>query len=446
MTNVLKENVYMKSFDSFVSPGQKDTPPGWLAELRTQAYERFKQIGFPTKKLDVWKHTPLEWILGVPFVSGDGGMPEKSDVSFLKNLFSLTPEHENRIVFINGVYSARYSSARSLPQGVVLGRLAESMGRWPDKVRSYLAPRLSIETNAFSLVNTFSFKDGVFVYMPHDTAVKRPLDLFFVTLPTDGELRVFYPRILIVLEDRATAEIAVNFTGDAPARYFNNAHAEIHLGQGAVLHYSCVQRESKQAFSLLSNHFTLKKESVLDALSFNLSGRLVRNTHEVEFTGEHASASHKGLSVLSGESQAFHYALVEHAAPRCVSRQYYKNVLADKSQSEFNSLVHVHSGAERSDSNQLNKNLLLSDAARCYSRPQLKIDADDVVCTHGAATGQFNQEELFYLRSRGFSEKEARSMLTVGFAEEILEAVEPALLKKQFKFLVNEALKRVIGS
>jgi len=409
----------------------------WLGQIRQEAYERFQAIGFPTKGLEGWKYISLDPIMSASFVLA-GGKSSQAAVSFKS-------QEENRLVFVDGVYSEEYSSTGFLPHGVFLGRLAENIEFTPDIVRPYLEQRLETETNAFSLINMFSFKDGAFIYVPKNISIDKPLNLFFVTSPTADAPQLFYPRILIVLGDRASAEVVAHFIGGASGKYFNNSDADIHLGEGAKLDYSYIQRESKGAFGFLSNRYTLKKESALNVLSFSEGGLLVRNENQVAFTGEYASASLKGLSVLSGESQTFHHAVVEHAVPHCTSRQFYKAILTDKSKSEFNSLVHVHRGAEKSDSNQLNKNLLLSDFAQSYSRPQLKIEADDVACTHGATVGQLEKEELFYLRSRGFSEKLARFVLTYGFAEEILEAFKPESLKTGLEALVSRELQRVTG-
>ena len=435
--------MYRELVESTVLP--KETGHlAWLSDLRREAYDRFKTIGFPTKGLEEWKYTALDPILSASYVPSEGRFSKKYDTNYLKSLFSSAVENEKRLVFVNGVYSDEYSSTGFLPHGVFLGRLAENIEFTPEMVRPYLAPGLKGETNAFSLINTFSFKDGAFVYVPDNCVVEETLNLTFVASLTEKEPEVFYPRGLIVLGDHARASVVLNFVGAPGSRYFSDAHVEAHLGEGASLNYCYVQRESREASSFLSNHLTLKKESVLNVLSFSAGGTLVRNENHVTFTGENALASHKGLSVLSGTSQAFHHAVMDHAAPRCTTRQYYKNILSDSSKSEFNSLVHVRRDAQKSDSNQLNKNLLLSDLAQAYSRPKLKIDADDVACTHGATVGQLEKEELFYLRSRGFSEKAARFVLTYGFAEEIMEEFKPESLKKELELLVKEQLEHVI--
>ncbi|OIO38402.1 MAG: Fe-S cluster assembly protein SufD [Candidatus Omnitrophica bacterium CG1_02_46_14] len=435
--------MYKELVESTVLPKETGSL-GWLGEIRSQAYERFKAVGFPDRHLEEWKYTPLDPVMSASYVSSEGYSLRRHDSNYLKSLFTPTVENEKRLVFVNGAYSKEYSSTKFLPQGVLFGRLAENIEFTPDLVQSTLAANTNNETNPFSLINTFNFKDGAFVYIPDNCNVEETLNVTFTASLPEGKSEVFYPKILIILGKRAKASIVLNMRGDARSRYFNNAHAQVHLGEGSNLDYVYVQRESKKASSFLTNRTLLKKESMLNVLSFATDGTLIRNENHVVFTEPHGFSSHKGLSVLSGGSQFFHQAVMDHEASGCTSRQFYKNILSDRSKSEFNSLVHVRRDAQKSDSNQLNKNLLLSDLAQAYSRPKLKIDADDVACSHGATVGQLEKEELFYLRSRGFSEKAARFMLTYGFAEEIMEEFKPESLKKELELLVKERLEHVI--
>ena len=432
---------YRESFTEDLLKVQAPAWP-WIAKLRQEAYERFKSIGFPTRKLESWKYVTLDPLLNASFVSSDKNAAPELDLALSKELsFS---EGSPRIVFVNGVYSETLSSINFLPHGVFLNRLSENMEFTPEIVQPYLTAGLEEESNAFSLINLFSFKDGAFVYVPANSTLDEPLHILFVESGTSAEAVALYPKILIVLGEHATAAVTLNFIGGARGKYFRNAHAQIHLGKSSALDCNIIQRESKEAFSFLSSRYFLEKESRLNVTSFSQGGLVTRNDSEVKLIGERASVSLKGLSVLSGESQVFHHAAVHHLVPHCVSRQFYKNILADKSKSEFDSLVHVGHNAVKSDSNQLNKNLLLSDFAQEYSRPKLKIDNDDVACTHGATVGQLQETELFYLRSRGFSEASARFVLTYGFAEEILEGVKPEPLKTRLEALVSEELKKVI--
>lgn len=430
--------------DSFSESLLKSEPAAWpwLAHLRQEAYERFKALGFPTQKEEAWKYTSLGPLLEARLVSPGKESLKSFDPKRVEN--SVLAEEEHRLVFVNGIYSEVLSSPGILPHGVFFERLSTNIELTPDLVKPYLASRLKEEKNPFSLINAFSFKDGIFVTIPKNTVVENPLHILFVSTHENGRALAFYPRILVVLGEEARANLVVNSVGDTPEKYFSNTVSEIVLEKGARLSFSTVQRESKAGEVFLSNHYSLNKESHLDVLSFSQGGLLTRNEHHVEFKGENGFVSLKGLSVLSGDSQVFCHMVVDHEAPECTSRQFFKNILTDRSKSEFNSLVHVHRDAKKSDSNQLNKNLLLSDFAQSYSRPKLQIDNDDVTCTHGSATGQLQEAELFYLRSRGFSESQARFVLTYGFAEEILEEVKPASLKSELETLVSRELERVI--
>ncbi len=188
----------------------------------------------------------------------------------------------------------------------------------------------------------------------------------------------------------------------------------------------------------------LQRNAVLECASFVLGGVSVREETHVRFDGEGASASLKGLGVLRGDSRLIQQVTAEHAAGHCTSEQFFKNVLADSARSEFNSLVHVHPGAQQSHSQQLSKNMLLSERAQAHARPQLRILNDDVSCAHGATVGQIEKEEIFYLRSRGLSEEAARLLLINGFAQEIVDRVTDARSRERIGQRVHRALEEMV--
>jgi Fe-S cluster assembly protein SufD len=428
---------YGQSFGSFAAL-EKTEALKWLTGLRRNAYERFQAVGFPTKAKEEWKTLSLEPLLGATFADESlkpaSGLTERGVRDW--SLGEETP----RLVFLNGHAAPEFSSAEFLPHGVFLENLSENLHLVPDFVRPYLGSRVQEESNAFALVNTFSFKDGALVFIPPDTAVETPIHILFLTRGGSQSQPVFYPRILVVLGDRAKARVVVTAISETPGGYFSNAVSEVCLGEGASLDYSAIERGGQNGFRFSSNRFYLKKESVLELFTFSQGGAWTRPETQVEFGGDHASATIRALSVLGGVSQAFHHVEVNHRAGLCKSRQFYKNILSGQSKSEFNSLVRVYRDAKGSDTNQLNRNLLLSDTAQCFSKPRLQIDADDVSCTHGATVGQIEKDELFYLKARGLSEKEARFLLTYGFAEELIETVKPAGLRAALEALVREEI------
>ncbi len=218
---------------------------------------------------------------------------------------------------------------------------------------------------------------------------------------------------------------------------------EIELGPNAFLQVTDTRGAAKGARANAVSHATLAEGSRLEFIGVACGEGVMEHRFEVDLKGKDASVSLKALSVLGGESEMRNNTVVHHSAPGTVSRQVYKDILSGKAQSGYSGLVHVHRGADKSDSNQLNRNLLLSDDASAHSEPQLKIDADDVKCTHGSSTGQLPDEEVFYLRSRGLDQAAARSLLIYGFAEEILQEIPAGDVRNELEALVRSGLKEV---
>ncbi len=330
-------------------------------------------------------------------------------------LFDLPGIKQHRLVFLNGVYSENDSRINGLPPGVVLEALSKGRGlalSIPDKVIvEELVHMLFFSINAGNAARPLSFSTDILIRAGASTRLKMVVDELSL-----GEARTESERTF-----------------------------ETRLAPGACVNFYQIQRGGKGT-SVSTNRFYLKQHSDLEFFNFVQGGDVTRSDNEVHFEGEHGFCSLKGLAVLDGASQVVNRIKAYHKVPRCISRQFYKNILSDKSKSEFNSLVHVLKGALKSDSQQLNKNILLSDEAQARVQPQLRIDADDVACTHGATVGQLEKDELFYLTSRGLSKEVARFLLTYGFAEEILEGVEPAVLREELETLVKNGLQKASGN
>ncbi len=404
---------------------------GWLTKLRQAAYRRFQEQGFPTRKLEAWKYLPLDLILNARFAENDESViPAQAGIKF-----------DSRFSAGGG---PAFGGRGNDKNGVILEDLDRAIESRPDLVQPYLAPSAESEPNAFVSINTFSFKQGVFLFIPDGVTLPEPIHLLIGQSGPSPEPQAFHPRILVVAGADAHFSLIMDYVGFQNEKFLSNTVAEIYLGDGSSLEFLQFQREPNEVFQFVTNRFFLKKESVLRVRQFVRGGAVTRNENEVCFLGARAEATLKGLSVLSGESQVYQHAVVRHEVGDCTSRQFYKNILADASKSEFNSLVAVEKDAAGSHSQQLNRNLLMSDFAQAFSRPQLRINADDVQCTHGATVGQIEKDELFYLRSRGLSEKEARFVLTYGFAHEFVEEITSPLLRSQMEKLVSEELERVI--
>ncbi|MDP3919703.1 MAG: Fe-S cluster assembly protein SufD [Candidatus Omnitrophota bacterium] len=428
---------YAEQFESLVfSPRNSD--PEWLSGMRERSCERFRAVGFPTRKWEGWKYIPLEFVLKKefePIAGEDSGGAEDDLTPFL-----LSKETSARLVFINGKPSEGHSEKRDLPKGVILENLPKAIREHEDLLKKFWADATPEDANGFAAVNTYSFSDGVFFYVPRGTVMEMPVQLLFASTPGPSA-PVFYPRLLLVLEEGAEVSIVFDSVSIRKAASLMNAVADIVIGKKAKLRWVQVQRKQPYDFELLMTRCRLAEDSTFDAVSFASGGALTRSETHLDLDGDRSACSMRDLSVLDGASQIFGHATVRHRARDCRSRQLTKNILAGSARSEFNSLVHVVEGVRGSNSNQLNRNLLMSADARAYSRPQLKIDADEVQATHGSATGQLEPGEIFYLRSRGLSEHAARLALMRGFAGEVVENVEPASLKVNLLDSVDRILQ-----
>lgn len=435
-----KDKIYRQSLDGLVF-GQNGRST-WFDAVRRRSYEKFSELGFPTRKLEAWKYVDLESVLNTAFT---GTAPDTrvrcSDIEkfFLPN----TPQ--SRLVFVNGLYASEFSSLGHLPEGVILEDLAEGIRDREELLKPYLAAFGSNETNAFAAINTFSFKSGLLLYIPDKVVLEDAIHVVLVTAGDGNKPRIFYPRLLVVAGASTRLNLIVDQVQVNDPRYLSNLVSEVYLKPNACVNYFQVQRLGPSACTFAANRFYLGRYSSLNALVFTSGGSVTRNETEVHFEEEHGFCSMKGLSVLGDLSQAYHHLAAHHKAAHCTSSQFYKGILAGQAKSEFSSLVHVYPGAQKSDSRQLNKNLILSDLAQGYSRPQLKISADDVSCFHGATSGQPDKDELFYLRSRGLSEQSARYILVDGFAEEIIAEIPDKSLRDGVRQLAVRRLKEMTG-
>lgn len=270
-----------------------------------------------------------------------------------------------------------------------------------------------------------AFANVVLVTIPKETSVSEPIEFNF----SAEENSANFPHIIVVAEPGSKATIIENY--ESSAANFTNTAIQVFVAENANLTHYRVQKESAEAFHIGTTEVTLKRGSVYNSTNINLGARLSRHDIHLKFTEEGGEAFVDGLYMLGGEQHHDTHSEIDHALPNCVSHQTYKGVLNDKSRGVFNGKVFVRENASGTDAQQSNKNLLLSNDARVDTKPQLEIFNDDVKCSHGATVGQLEDEELFYLLSRGLNESLAKNLLTYGFAEEIVNKIEIETIKKE---------------
>jgi Fe-S cluster assembly protein SufD len=399
---VTDRDAYVTAFTDVESSLARHSRPA-VQRLRRAAIASFGEIGFPSERHEDWKFTNL--------------------APYLRTSFLLSPTGGARSTIESG----------SLPAGVLVMKLDEALEKHPELVERHLGQHADFKSHPFVALNTAFWRDGAFVYVPPDVVVEEPIRLTHQTAPDNEDVQyLHYRRVLLVLGRCSQATVVEEFDGSGGA-YAINTVSEVVLEDGAHLDHYKVQEESPVAFHLACTKVTLSRDSNLSTQYIGLGGRLVRNEVRILFTGENAEATVNGLYRATGTQHADNHTVIDHAKPHCASHELYKGILDGKARGVFNGKIYVRQDAQKTDAKQTNQTLLLSANATINTKPQLEIFADDVKCTHGATVGQLDDEQLFYLRTRGIALTEARNMLTVAFANDVIGRIKIASLRDRLE-------------
>jgi Fe-S cluster assembly protein SufD len=413
--------------------------PGWLQEHRRAGMARFRHAGFPTTRHEAWRFTDVKAIAHTPFAlarpPADGAVTPEAVREFV------VPGVQPLVaVFVNGRFAPRLSSLGELPAEVRVGSLEDASRQVPAVVERHLGRYASIEGNPFTALNAGFTRDGAFVLVPRNVVVAAPIQLLFVSDPLGGGSFVTHPRSLIVVEPGAQVSLVESYVGAGDGPYWTNAVTETVVGENARVDAYRVQREGPNGFHTATAQTYQARSSVYSCITFAFGGTLTRHDLGAVLDGEGAEATLDGLSVLGDRQHVDVHTTLDHAKPHCTSWEFFNGVFDGRARGVFNGRIIVREGAQKTDSKQTNNNLLLSRQARADSQPQLEIYADDVKCTHGATLGPIDDQQVFYLQSRGLDAAAARSLLTYGFAAEILSNVRLDALRDAMDRLVRARL------
>jgi Fe-S cluster assembly protein SufD len=392
----------------------------WIDELRRAAMSRFSEVGFPSNKEEDWRQTNVAPIAKIPF------KPARANEKVTRDdihQFSFREESQCELVFINGIFSPQLSDLQDQPPGLRVANLASLLEGGSKRLPKYLAHYADIRKNPFVALNTGFLNDGAVVYLDSNTAIYRPLHLLFITT-AGAEPTVAHPRVLIVAGDNVHGTIVETYAGIGSGVYFNNTVTEIIAGENTQLDHCRLQHETLEAFHISTTQAQLGRTSTFVTQSATLGGQLTRNDLNVVLNGEGAEATMNGLVLIGGKQHVDNHTLLDHAKPYCPSHELYKHVLSGSATGVFRGKILVRQDAQKTDSKQTSRSLLLSDDADMNSQPALEIYADDVKCTHGSTVGPVDEEMMFYLRSRGISLEASRHLLTYAFAADITRRIQ----------------------
>lgn len=425
---VKEESLYSAAFCALKEKGDGKMP-SWVERLRESALARFEQLGFPTTDEEDWKYTNVAPITKGRFEPVIERAGSRLDAGAVES-FIYSEARRSCLVFVNGLYHPELSSLDALPSGVIASDLGEALiSGHAETLREHLTRTASYPEDGFTALNAAFLSSGAFLYIPKGVRVESPIQLLFLSDSTE-EVAIF-PRVLIIADRESESTIIESYAATDESVYFTNAVVELSVGESARLVHYKVQRESERSFHIATTQADLGRSSVYDSTTITLGAQLSRHGIGVKLDHEGAECWVDGLYIVSTGQHADTHSLIDHTSPHGTSHQLYKGILDGKSRAVFNGKVFVHRNAQQTDAMQTNKNLLLSNEARVDTKPQLEIFADDVKCAHGATVGQLEEEELFYLISRGINPDLARNLLTYGFAEEVVEKIKIESIKAQ---------------
>jgi Fe-S cluster assembly protein SufD len=300
-------------------------------------------------------------------------------------------------------------------------------------VEKHLAQYADVSKEVFAALNTAFLSDGAFVYLPKGTVLENPIHLLFVSTGESSRPSVSHPRTLVVAEASSQAQIIESYAGFGPGVYFTNAITEVVAGEDATIDHYKLQREGLDAFHIGTVQLQLERSANISTQSISLGGALVRNHVNAVLNGEGAEATLNGFYLVNGTQHVDNHTSIDHAKPHCTSHELYKGILDGRARGVFNGRIIVRPDAQKTDSKQTNKNLILSEEALVNTNPQLEIYADDVKCTHGATIGQLDSDALFYLRSRGIDLVSAKHLLTYAFAGDFIHRLKIEPLRTELE-------------
>jgi Fe-S cluster assembly protein SufD len=416
--------------------GESSTP---LHAIRRDAIEQFQALGFPTIRNEEWKYTNVQ-----PFVLNNYSVLASRTTTLTHDdikPFLFHEEGDFVLVFVNGIFSAELSVVPEVQGGIVVDHFAAAQQRYSTIFRDHFAQHADYRSDAFTALSTAFALDGVFVYVPDNRSLDKTVHV--VMIADARQDNVFaQPRNLVVLGKNSSARIVESCGVIGENIGFLNTVTEMFLDENARGEYYKVQDTPGRSSYVGTLQAHQERSSVFTTVTTTLESRFVRNNLNILLNGEGCESHLNGLYLPAGEQHVDNHTLVDHAKPHCESNELYKGILDGKSTGVFNGKVMVRPDAQKTNAFQSNRNILLSDTASINSKPQLEIFADDVKCSHGATIGQLDDAAVFYLRSRGLDEAQAKALMTIAFASDVVETISIDSLREKLEERVARRLYR----
>lgn len=375
---------------------------GPLSDIKQDAFKTFEALGIPTVRNEEWKYTRISSLFNKDFVIAPA-TEAKYTRQQLDNVRIPGFQNVNELVFVNGRFVAEASDIRS--SSLIVLPLAEAAaGAYKGIVTQHLGHSTKYVKDGIHALNTAFVQDGVFISVKKGQVVEQPVFIYHLT-DAQSANTFAQPRALVHINEAAQVQFVEAYVTNGNAESFTNQVIELIVEKYALVEYYKIENDTQNSTLVSTTHFRQVGKSTIHTVTISLHGNVVRNNLNIAMEAAYSDAHMYGLYFLEGSTHVDNHTIVDNVMPNCVSNEFYKGIIDQNATAVFNGKIYVQQDAQKTNAFQSNKNILLSDTAQVNTKPQLEIFADDVKCSHGCTVGQLDEEGMFYLRSRGISEK-----------------------------------------
>ncbi|MBJ7297621.1 MAG: Fe-S cluster assembly protein SufD [Dolichospermum sp.] len=426
--SLLDRDPFLTGLLNQVTVSEKDD---CLKQLRDGAAKWVRHSVIPNTREEEWRFTDLSSLKQVDFKLG---MFQETSLES-----DILPEVSQQLVFVNGVYSPDLSNTENLPSGLIVGNLNVLSS---EIVGEYLAQAEGAK-EVFTALNTAALNDVAVIWVGKNVVVEKPIHLLFVSVSGESAT-ISQPRVLVVAESNSQVTLIEEYISSSQNEgvYFTNSVTEIWVNENAQVSHNRIAREGAAAFHVGKTAVTQARYSRYSCNAVTVGGKISRHNLEILQTGEQTETTLNGLTVIANNQLADTHSALSLNHPHGVSKQLHKCIIGDRAHGVFNGKIFVPKLAQLTNASQLNRNLLLSSKSRIDTKPQLEITADNVKCAHGATVSQLEDDQIFYLQSRGIDENNARKLLVNGFAMEVINFIPVASLRESLLRTVTSLMNK----
>ncbi|AWU43502.1 Fe-S cluster assembly protein SufD [Blattabacterium sp. (Cryptocercus kyebangensis)] len=416
-----------------------DLKSSYLSRLRDQSINIFRENGFPSTENEEWRKTNINSIINQDYKIFS---KEKKILEYhkIEEMVFLKEKKSFLLIFIDGEYNSflshRYNNNENRRKDIILSNISSQK---EEKIKNFYG-KLSRKYDAFNTLNTIFSNDGGYIYIPNNISLKTPIEILHIYTGVESKI-LLNPRNLIIVGESSKVKIIEHHKSLKRHLLFSNSVSEIYAFNNSQIEYYKIQDDIKGDNLIDNTFFQQNVHSKCSVHTFSFQGTFIRNNLNFYSIGENTSSSLYGISLLSGKQLIDHHTLIDHLYSNSYSFQLYKSILLEKSKSIFNGKILVEKGIKGINAFQKSNNILLSDEACIYAKPQLEIFSDEVKCSHGCTIGSFHESDLFYFQSRGIPEKDGKILLLLSILEEVLKPINILKLKN----MISNKIKKKLG-